>query len=62
MTTWRKVMQSGDGEMMGGGEIPRPPVGRIEELMVIQENDCGDDDGNDDDGSPNGKSCKPRHA
>ena len=56
MMTWRKMMQSGDGVMMGGGATPQPPVGRTEVQIVIQERDASDDDGGENETSSKGKS------
>ena len=65
MTTWRRVVQSCDGVMEGGGERPQPPVGRMEGVMVIQGRVCGDgddnaDDDDDDDGDDDAASSKGR--
>jgi hypothetical protein len=62
MMTWRKMMQSGDGVMIGGGGTPQPPVGRTEEQIVIQERGESDDDGDENETSLKGKLCKPRQA
>jgi hypothetical protein len=62
MMTWRRMMQSGDGVMMGGGATPQPPVGRTEEQIVIQKRDISDDDGDENVRSSKGKLCKPRQA
>ena len=62
MMTWRSMTQSGDGVIVGGGATPRPPVGRTEEQIVIQDRGGCDGDGDDDESSSNGISCKPRQA
>ena len=40
MTTCLKLAQPGEGSTEGGGATPQPPVGRMEEVMGIQEKDC----------------------